>query len=107
MDEGRKKGLAFSVSEDQVREDFVNYLLETKEIPPDASTAAQIVKIKKHYQLFSKCEGPYTAHWGSRCIWEHTEEYTYKDTGEIAYVVHQGILTQSQMKRITDDAGAM
>lgn len=33
--------------------------------------------------------------------------YTYKDTGEIAYVVHQGILTQSQMKRITDDAGAM
>ena len=80
MDEGIKKGLAFSVNEDQVREDFVNYLLETKEIPPDASTAAQIVKIKKHYQLFSKCEGPYTAHWGSRCIWEHTEEYTYKDT---------------------------
>ena len=33
--------------------------------------------------------------------------YTYRDTGEIAYVVHQGILTQSQMKRITDEAGAM
>ncbi len=33
--------------------------------------------------------------------------YTYKNTGEIAYVVHQGILTQSQMKRITDEAGVM
>ena len=39
-----KKGLAFSVSENQIREDFINYLLKEKEIPPDACISAQIVK---------------------------------------------------------------
>ncbi len=89
MDEGRRKGLVFSISEDQIREDFVNYLLETKGIPPDASTTAQILKIKKHYQLFLKCEGPYTARWGANCIWEHKEEYTYNES-EIVFVDKYG-----------------
>lgn len=61
-----KKGLAFSVSENQIREDFINYLLKEKEIPPDACISAQIVKIKKHYQLSSKCEGQYTTHWSAK-----------------------------------------
>lgn len=85
-----KKGLAFSVSENQIREDFINYLLKEKEIPPDACISAQIVKIKKHYQLLSKCEGQYTAHWSAKCTWEHTEKYTYTDT-EIVFVDDYGI----------------
>lgn len=32
-------------------------------------------------------------------------QYTYRDTGELAYVVHQGVLTKSQMERIAADAG--
>lgn len=89
MDESGKKGLVFSISEDQIREDFVNYLLETKGIPPDASTTAQILNIKKNYQLFLKCEGPYTARWGANCIWEHKEEYKYNES-EIVFVDKNG-----------------
>lgn len=85
-----KKGFAFSVSENQIRQDFVNYLLETKEIPPDASISAEIVKIKKYYQIISKCEGPYIAHWKAKCFWEHKEKYTYTDT-EIVFVDKYGI----------------
>lgn len=85
-----KKELAFSVSENQIREDFINYLLKEKEIPPDACISAQIVKIKKHYQLSSKCEGQYTTHWSAKCTWEHTEKYTYTDT-EIVFVDDYGI----------------
>ena len=33
--------------------------------------------------------------------------YTYTATGELAYVVHQGVLTKSQMERITAEAGGM
>lgn len=113
----RKKGFAFSVSENQNRKDFVNYLLETKEIPPDASVSAEIVKIKKHYQIISKCEGPYIAHWKVKCFWEHKEEYTYTDT-EIVFVDKYGIehsyqdkgwtavpktITKTDYKTVVDD----
>lgn len=84
-----KKGLAFSVGENQIRESFINFLLEEKEIPPDACVSAEIVNIKKHYLLFSKCKGPYTAHWSAKCIWERTEEYTYNDT-EVVFVDKAG-----------------
>lgn len=33
--------------------------------------------------------------------------YTYTATGEVAYVVHQGVLNQSQMKRITNEAASL
>ena len=33
--------------------------------------------------------------------------YSYSDTGELAYVVHQGVLTKSQMERITAEAAGL
>lgn len=33
--------------------------------------------------------------------------FTYADTGEDAYIVHQGVLSESQMRRICEDAGRL
>lgn len=76
----RKNGFLFSVTEDQIREGFTKFLIENKDIAPDATLNAKISQISKQYYLFALCEGPYTAHWGATCIWEHQEEYvTRKD----------------------------
>ena len=32
-------------------------------------------------------------------------QYTYKDTGELAFTVHQGGLTEEQMRLILSDMG--
>lgn len=77
--EDEKKGLSFTISESQIQEEFLNYLLKTEDIPPDASVAAKIKKIEKQYRLFSKCSGPYIARWKATCIWERREEYTYEE----------------------------
>lgn len=77
--ENEKKGLSFTISESQIQEEFLNYLLKTEDIPPDASVAAKITKIEKQYRLFTKCSGPYIARWKATCIWERREEYTYEE----------------------------
>lgn len=78
--ETNKKGFLFSVTEDQIQEGFTKFLIENKDISPDATLNAKISQISKQYYLFALCEGPYTVHWGATSIWEHQEEYvTHKD----------------------------
>ena len=81
----QKWGYRFTVTEQQIKEDFIRALKKNRKMSMKSAEKAEIVEIEKQYHLFVYCGGPYRANWSATCFWTHEEKSTVYES-QIVYV---------------------
>ena len=66
----------FSLSENDVRDQFIDFVIDGENSPLDVAYKATIKDIKKEYYPVRCFDIEYSANWSATSIWEHKEEYT-------------------------------
>lgn len=82
-------GFPFSITEDQVKNFFLEFLIKEKNISPNVVIDAEIKEVIKQYHVHYYCDGPYSAHWKATCVRTHTEEFMTTES-KIVFVDKNG-----------------
>lgn len=83
------KVVPFSLTEEAVRERFLDYVIEGENTPIDIACNAVITTIKKALYPVRCFDVTYSAHWSATSFWEHKEPYTEYESKTI-YIDHYG-----------------
>ena len=72
----KSKLIPFSVSEKEVRDRFLDFIIDNDNAPVDVAYTAKIISVNKVYFPIRCFDIEYSADWSATSIWEHKEEYT-------------------------------
>lgn len=67
----------FSISEEQVRDRFVDWIIADANAPIDVAYTAKVSKIRRLFYPMRRFHITYSAEWSATSIYEHQEEYPY------------------------------
>lgn len=81
--------IQFSLSEKEVRENFLDFIIKGDSTPIDVACESTIVQITKQYYPVRCFYVTYSADWDATSIWEHKEEYTEYQK-KIVYIDYRG-----------------
>ena len=70
------KTVPFSVTENQLREGFLDWIIQGNDTPLDVAYGAAIMRITKHFYPIRCFDITYSVDWTATSFWEHEEEYT-------------------------------
>lgn len=78
MEFNKKNALVvpFNMSEDDIRQNFLDWIILGDNTPIDAAYRANITSVKKKFYPMRIVKAKYTASWSATSTWEHEEEYT-------------------------------
>ena len=66
----------FNMSEDDIRQNFLDWIILGDNTPIDAAYRSSITGVKKKFYPIRIVNAKYTASWSATSTWEHEEEYT-------------------------------
>lgn len=81
--------ISFTLSEKEVRENFLDFIIKGDTTPIDVACESTIVQITKQYYPVRCFYVTYSADWEATSIWEHKEDYTEYKT-ETVYIDFRG-----------------
>ena len=96
--------IPFSVTEQNVRDRFLDWIIEGDETPLDVASTAKITKISKNYYPVRYFSSVSYAAWAATSIWEHKESYTEYKTKTV-YIDREGKEHNSPGADYTDRTG--
>jgi len=76
FDVSNTDAVPFAVTEKDIRESFLDWVIVGDNTPIDIACNAVITEIKKFYYPVRYFDVTYSADWSATSIWEHREEYT-------------------------------
>ena len=75
----------FNMSEDDIRQNFLDWIILGDNTPIDAAYRSNITSVKKKFYPIRIVKAKYTASWSATSTWEHEEEYTE----QVLYIKYQ------------------
>lgn len=98
------KLVPFSISEEQVRDRFIDWIIEDENAPIDVAYTAKITRIKKLFYPVCCFQITYSASWSATSIYEHQEEYEVY-TPKTVYIDYKGRQHDRPGEDYLDDRG--
>lgn len=87
----KSKVVPFSMTEAEIRQNFLDWVILGDSTPIDIAYKADIKKVSRRFYPIRIVEANYTASWSAVSTWEHEEEYTEN----VLYIKYQfGTTTQ-------------
>lgn len=89
FDVSKAKVTPFSISEKEIGNLFLGFVIQGDSTPLDVAQEAKITEVKKLFYPIRCFEVSYTARWSATSVWEHKEKYTVSETKTI-YIDRDG-----------------
>ncbi len=104
FDMSKSVAIPFSLTEDEIKKNFLDWVIIGENTPIDIAFESNITKINKVFYPIRIDGADYDVYWKAKSIWEHKEEYYDTQRVELWRDIRNGQIRRKRISKVFADA---